>query len=64
MMINEYVSKAVQEAAQLAGERNRRLLAARRARMALCERVVPAAPVRRLARLLLRRAPAWSSRPA
>jgi hypothetical protein len=30
MMINEYVSKAMQDAAQLAGERNRRLLAARR----------------------------------
>ena len=58
MMINEYVSKAMQDAAQLAGERNRRLLAARRARMAYCESVVRAAPVRRLARLVLRRAPA------
>jgi hypothetical protein len=58
MMINEYVSKAVQDAAQLAGERNRRLLAARRARMAYGESVVRTAPVRRLARLVLRRAPA------
>jgi hypothetical protein len=58
MIIHQYVSKAVQDDAQLAGERNRLLLEARRARMARRERVVSAAPARRLARLLLRRAPA------
>ena len=58
MIIHQYVSKAVQDDAQLAGERNRLLLEARRARMARPERVVRAAPVRRLVRLLLGRAPA------
>jgi hypothetical protein len=58
MIIHQYVSKAVQDDAQLAGERNRLLLEARRASMAHRERAVPAAPVRRLARLLLRRVPA------
>jgi len=58
MIIHQYVSKAVQDDAQLAGERNRLLLEARRASMARRERAVPAAPVRRLAWLLLRRAPA------
>jgi hypothetical protein len=58
MIIHQYVSKAVQDDAQLAGERNRLLLEARRARVARRERMVPAAPVRRVARLLLRRAPA------
>jgi hypothetical protein len=58
MIIHQYVSKAVQDDAQLAGERNRLLLEARRARVARRERVVPAAPMRRMARLLLRRAPA------
>jgi hypothetical protein len=58
MIIHQYVSKAVQDDARLAGERNRLLLEARRARMARSKRVVSAAPARRLARLLLRRAPA------
>ncbi len=58
MTFHEYLSKAVQDDAQLTGERNRLILEARRARMARRERVSPAAPVRRLARLLLRRAPA------
>jgi hypothetical protein len=58
MIIHQYVSQAVQDDAQLAGERNRLLLEARRARRARRERVVHAAPVRRMARLLLRRAPA------
>jgi hypothetical protein len=58
MIIHQYVSKAVQDDARLAGERDRLLLEARRASMARRERVVRAAPVRRLARLLLRRAPA------
>jgi len=58
MTFHEYLSKAVQDDAQLTGERNRLILEARRAHMARRERVSPAAPVRRLARLLLRRAPA------
>jgi hypothetical protein len=58
MIIHQYVSKAVQDDAQLAGEQNRLLLEARRARMPRRERAVSAAPARRLARLLLRRAPA------
>ena len=58
MIIHQYVSKAVQDDAQLAGERNRLLLEARRARVARRERVVSTAPVRRMGRLLLRRAPA------
>jgi hypothetical protein len=57
-MITQYVSKAVQDDAQQAGERKRLLREARRARMARRERMVPATPVRQLARLLLRRAPA------
>lgn len=56
MIIHQYVSKAVQDDAQRAGERDRVLLEARRVRMARRERTVPAAPVRRMARLLLRRA--------
>jgi hypothetical protein len=59
MTIHQYVSKAVQDDAQRAGERNRLLLEARRARVARRKPVVSAAPARRLARLLLlRRAPA------
>ena len=57
MIIHQYVAKAVQDDAPLAGERNRLVLEARRARMARRERVVPAARVRRMTRLLLRRAP-------
>jgi len=55
MTFHEYLSKAVQDDAQLAAERDRLLLVARRARR---ERGSPAVPVRRLARLLFRRAPA------
>jgi len=58
MIIHQYVSKAVQDDAQLADERNRLLLGARRARTARRKRVISAVPTRRLARLLLRRAPA------
>jgi hypothetical protein len=58
MVIHQYVSKAVMDDAQRAGERDRVLLEARRAGMARIQRVVPAARVRRMARLLLRRAPA------
>ena len=58
MIIHQYVAKAVQDDAPRAGERDRLLLEARRASMARRERVVRAATARRLARLLLRRAPA------
>jgi hypothetical protein len=58
MTFHECLSKAVQNDAQLAGERDRLVLVARHARMARHKRASPAAPVRRLARLLLRRAPA------
>src|SRR5690349_16358883 len=58
MTFHEYLSKAVQDDAQLAGERDRLALVARQARTARRKRERPAAPVRRLARLLLRRAPA------
>ena len=58
MIIHQYVSKAVQDDAHRAGERDRLLLEARRVRVAGRERVVPAARVRRMAQLLLRRAPA------
>jgi len=43
MIIHQYGSKAVQDDGQLAGERNRLLLEARRVRVARRERVVPAA---------------------
>ena len=58
MTFHEYMSKAVQDDAQLAAEQERLLLVARRALRARRERVSPAVPVRRLARLLFRRAPA------
>ena len=58
MTFHEYLSKAVQDEAQLAAERDRLILVARRARTGRRTQVGPAAPVRRLARLLLRRAPA------
>jgi hypothetical protein len=57
MTFHAHLSKAVQDDAQLAAERDRLLVVARRARTAR-RRVSPAVPVRRLARLLLRRAPA------
>ena len=55
MTFHEYMSKAVQDDAQLAAERKRLLLVARRAHMARRERMSPTVPVRRLARLLFRR---------
>ena len=60
MTYHEYLSKAVQDDAQQAGERDRLLRVARRARITRPGRVGPAAPapVRRLARLLFRRMPA------
>lgn len=58
MTFHEYLSKAVQHDAQQAGERDRLLRVARRARITRPDRASPAAPVRRLARLLFRRVPA------
>ena len=58
MTYYEYLSKAVQHDAQQAGERDRLLRVAGRARITRPERVGPAAPVRRWARLLFRRVPA------
>jgi hypothetical protein len=58
MTFHEYLSQAVQDDAQLAGQRDRLARVARQARMARRTREGPAAPVSRLARLLLRRAPA------
>ena len=57
MTFHAYLSKAVQDDTQLAAERDRLLVATRRARTAR-RRVSTAVPVRRLARMLLRRAPA------
>jgi hypothetical protein len=56
MTFHEYLSKAVQNDAQLAARRDRLHLVARRARRDRHTRVSPAASVRRLARLLPRRA--------
>ena len=47
MTIHEYLMKAVQDDARQAGERDRLLLGARRARRACRQRLVPAAPARR-----------------
>lgn len=58
MTIHQHLAKAIQDDLRRAGERDRLLLEARRARMARRPRAVPAMPVRRLARLVFRRAPA------
>ena len=58
MIIHQYVAKAVMDDAPRAGERDRVLLEARRARAPRPKRPVSAAPAGLLARLLLRRAPA------
>ena len=47
MTIHEYLMKAAQDDARRAGERDRLLRAARRARSARRQRLVPAAPARR-----------------
>jgi hypothetical protein len=47
MTIHEYLMKAIQDDARRAGERDRLLLEARRARRARRQRLVPAAPARR-----------------
>ena len=48
MTMHEYLVKAVQDDARRAGERDRLLLEARRARRARRQRLIPAAPARRL----------------
>jgi hypothetical protein len=58
MTFHEYISTAVQDDAQLAGERDRLARVARQARVARRTRERPATSLSRLARLLLRRAPA------
>jgi hypothetical protein len=67
MSIHEYLRKASQDDAVRAGERDRQLLEARRARKAgrhhpepagPTAAVAPVSPVRRLARLMFRRATA------
>jgi len=58
MTFHEYLSKAVQNDAQLAAQRERLLLVARRARRARPTRPAPPASVGRLVQLLLRRSPA------
>ena len=61
MSIHKYLLKACQDDAVRAGERDRQLLEARRARTARRQHPAPAAPaatiapVRRLARLMFRR---------
>jgi len=56
MTIHEYLTKARQDDARRAGERDRLLLEARQAPKARRHRAGPAAPARRLARLMFRRA--------
>jgi len=56
--MHQYLTKAIQDDARRAGERDRLHLEAQRARVPRRPRAGPAAPVRRLARLLFRRATA------
>ncbi len=56
--MHQYLAKAIQDDARRAGERDRLHLEAQRARVPRRPRAGPAAPVRRLARLLFRRATA------
>ena len=58
MTIHHYLMRASQDDAKRAGERGRLLLEARRARITRRQRARPAAPARRIARLLFRRATA------
>ena len=58
MSIQQDLMKAVRDDARRAGGRDRLLLEARRARPARPLRAAPTVPVRRLARLLFRRAAA------
>jgi len=62
--MHQYLSRAIQDDARRAGERDRLHLDAQRAREPRGPRAGPAAaPVRRLARLLFRRATAKHSTP-
>ena len=56
--MHQYLTKAIQDDAQRAGERDRLAVKAQRAVVVRRPRASPAAPVRRLARLLFRRATA------
>ena len=58
MTIRHQLMTASQDDSRRAGERDRLLLEARRARIASRQRPGPAAPARRLARLLFHRAAA------
>jgi hypothetical protein len=58
LIIREDLMKAIQDDAGRAGERGRRLLEAQRACSASRQHAGPAAPAKRLAWLLLRRATA------
>lgn len=58
MTIHHYLMRASQDDAKRAGERDRLLLEARRARITRRQRARSAAPARRIARLLSRRAAA------
>ena len=64
-MIQEYRRKAVQDNARRAGERDRVIREARRARIAGRQHAGPAALASRLARILFRRAtaPSWAGNP-
>jgi hypothetical protein len=62
MTIHGYVSKAVQDDVQLAGPRSRLILEAWQARMARRDGVVPAAPVRRVVRVLPAERPSGTPR--
>ena len=61
--MHQYLARAIQDDARRAGERDRLHLEAQRAREPRRPRAGPAAPVRRLARLLFRRATAKHSTP-
>jgi hypothetical protein len=64
-MIHDGLRKAVQDDARRAGERDRVLLEARRARISARQHAGPAALASRLARILFRRAtpPSWAGNP-
>ena len=61
MTIHEYLMQAVQDDGRRAGERDRVLLEAQRARIARRQQAGPATPASRLARILFRRATALPS---
>lgn len=63
MTMHQYLMRAIQDDAQRAGERDRLILEARRARKTRRPRPDPGVPVRPLAQLLLRWAAAQRTRP-